>query len=149
MFKTHMNAQRLKQHSQGLHQSVPGSPCLYYGFQFNILNGISKNVNKQVSGLFLPLDTFPSVCLVQLQYDSFFVLSYYILFCHILLLSSLRKLFSTERQKGGEFRWERRWGGTGRSGGELIRRCYVIYKRKTMFSKRKKKKGGNKDVVTM
>ena len=46
---------------------------------------------------------------------SVLLLSYYILFCHVWLLSLRSLFFSNERQKGSEHRGERMWGGTGRS----------------------------------
>jgi hypothetical protein len=47
--------------------------------------------------------------------DIVFALSYYILFCYVLLLSLQSLLFSNERKAVRSFRWEGSWGGNGSS----------------------------------
>lgn len=75
MSKTHMNSQKLKQHAQSMHESVPGCLCIYHGFQLNVF----MEFLSAMSGFLLVV--LRSVCLVQLQCDSFF---YFILFYFIL-----------------------------------------------------------------
>lgn len=74
-------------------------------------------------------------CCVQLRYKK--MLFHLILFCHV-RLSSLRSLFSSERQKGNGSGGEGRWGVIGRSryGVTIIR---IHCKRKIYFQKIKKK----------
>ena len=64
-----------------------------------------------------------------------FYLSYYIVFCYILLL-----LFSNESQKGSGLRQARRWRGPGkRVGGRTTIRIYYVKGGKSVFNKRGKK----------
>jgi hypothetical protein len=63
------------------------------------------------------------------------VLSYYILFCYVLLLSLRSLLFSNEREKGSKSRWEERWGGTG--GVEREKTIFILFcmNKESMFNK--------------
>jgi len=85
------------------------------------------------------------VCLIQLWCD-IFALSDYILFCCVLLLPVRSLFFQMRYEKDRDPRWERRWGGTGRSRGKgkLI---WIYYLRKeSIFNKRRKARKKEKRV---
>jgi len=86
-----MDSQRLKQESQGLHRMELDSLLLYYGYQFSDLFCFVLTL-EYVNSAFL--DSVPSLghfFFCWFGWSKFdvtdFILSYYILFCHVCLLS--------------------------------------------------------------
>ena len=88
-----MNSQRLEHHAQGLHGPTSGPLCMYYGCQLVVFEGLLR-VGAGAPLVYLAfLEHFPSCWVALSNFDMIvFASSYYILFCHVWLLS-LRSLF--------------------------------------------------------
>lgn len=75
LIRARMNSQRVRQHERGLHISVPGPLCTYYGFQISIFMEILSGWASGSLFLVPSMDPF-SFCLFVLSNSGVFILSY-------------------------------------------------------------------------
>lgn len=115
--KVHMDSQRWKQEVQGLQGSTPSH--LHHIIAISsVFNELLTMRTSAFLTLVPALETLSPIlfCLTLTWKFLFHFIMFY--FCHVWLLPLGRMFFSNKRQKGSRWRWERRWGWTGRSRGE-------------------------------
>lgn len=93
-----------------MHRSVPGSLCVYYGFQIRLFMAFSSMQTIK----FLLLVPYFRLFFFFLRVLSNSYLFYFILFHYYPLEVCL---FPNKRQKWSGSRWQERWGNTRRSRG--------------------------------
>lgn len=95
----HMNSQRIKQHTQGLHGSPQGPLCLINGFKFSVLIRFLR-MRLNGTGIFGFL-FFLLVCIVKFDVTVFFLYltTFYFIF--------FQERTKERREKKGERDWDR------------------------------------------
>lgn len=114
-----LNSQKMKERSEDLHGSVPGPLCIYYSFQLKNFMKLPRVLASRTLILMCALGSLLFLWIALPSHDAVVVvLSYYISFCHVWLLSLSYLVFPKEKQKGRGSRGEVSWrGAAGKSRG--------------------------------